>query len=696
MTGRFPNCAGRMTQVSTDGKTYSFGFGTDGLLYSRGTPFFTESIPARNDRGLIEERNVTVAASVVLHEDPAWEAHSLLDTYTYQRTGEPQFTLDYQYTDRYKLLSEPFAKSNGTLGTLQCEFDSGGLGGLGARTRQTVSGSYDFHATQQSVYGRTITETTTDASRTITGTGNAFGALRVSLRLDGVSLGLAALNSTTGNWSLPLTVQPGLHALNAVALHPSGAFTAAATNSFTVQGAADTIGSGYDWLGNVSFLQRASGGRTDTKWDAFGHLVSVSELSPTYDGLNQKAVFDGLGRRLRVTTTPVHANVADAKAAIVEDSIFDPLVEFLEIAVAVNGQRTWKVHGPDLSGGYGGAQGIGGLLATVGESNGQTFGIISDLFGNCPGWTDGTSVTWNPCRVGAYGPLPGYFSKPLSPDTPLREGVVWRGRRVDATGFVNMGARFYDPRAGRFISTDPAGHDGSLTLYDYANGDPVNYCDPDGRFGKGFVGGAVDLVGGTLKTAGVSVGAATYGIASGLDAIAGTNSAAYYKPAFDAWKGIGDNVVSLVTSGSVTKIATAVAGGDGHSAAYYAGHGTFDIATLVIGGGLTKLSSGAKIEEQATLFSEEVPKIHGNSLNSPKPAEGYSLRDRDTGELLKYGETTRNTARYTQKELEMNNAEMVFEADGTKLEMHQWQNEKILEYKMQNGGNRPPLNKSDW
>ena len=484
---------GRMTQVSTDGKTYSFGFGTDGLLYSRGTPFFTESIPARNDRGLIEERNVTVAASVVLHEDPAWEAHSLLDTYTYQRTGEPQFTLDYQYTDRYKLLSEPFAKSNGTLGTLQCEFDSGGLGGLGARTRQTVSGSYDFHATQQSVYGRTITETTTDASRTITGTGNAFGALRVSLRLDGVSLGLAALNSTTGNWSLPLTVQPGLHALNAVALHPSGAFTAAATNSFSVQGAADTIGSGYDWLGNVSFLQRASGVRTDTKWDAFGHLTSVTELSPTYDGLNQKAVFDGLGRRLRVTTTPVHANVADAKAAIVEDSIFDPLVEFLEIAVAVNGVRTWKVHGPDLSGSYGGAQGIGGLLATVGESNGQTFGIISDLFGNCPGWTDGTSVTWNPCRVGAYGPLPGYFSKPLSPDTPLREAVVWRGRRVDATGFVNMGARLYDPRAGRFISTDPAGHDGSLTLYDYANGDPVNYCDPDGRFGKRVVTGKATI-----------------------------------------------------------------------------------------------------------------------------------------------------------------------------------------------------------
>lgn len=29
-------------------------------------------------------------------------------------------------------------------------------------------------------------------------------------------------------------------------------------------------------------------------------------------------------------------------------------------------------------------------------------------------------------------------------------------------------------------------------------------------------------------------------------------------------------------------------------------------------------------------------------------------------------------------------------------EMHDWQHEKILDYKANNNGQRPPLNKSDW
>lgn len=95
-------------------------------------------------------------------------------------------------------------------------------------------------------------------------------------------------------------------------------------------------------------------------------------------------------------------------------------------------------------------------------------------------------------------------------------------------------------------------------------------------------------------------------------------------------------------------------------------------------------------------MEEGASKVHGNSLDSPKPAQGYSLRDRDTGDVLKYGETTRGKARYSQKYLEDKNAEMVFEASGSKREMHTRQNEKILYHKAANGGERPPLNKSDW
>jgi RHS repeat-associated protein len=88
--------------------------------------------------------------------------------------------------------------------------------------------------------------------------------------------------------------------------------------------------------------------------------------------------------------------------------------------------------------------------------------------------------------------------------------------------------------------------------------------------------------------------------------------------------------------------------------------------------------------------------VHGNSHATDKPAQGYSLRDKDTGEVLKYGETTRGTARYTKEYLDKNNARMQFEANGTKKEMHQWQHDKIQEYREQHDGARPPLNKNDY
>jgi hypothetical protein len=89
-------------------------------------------------------------------------------------------------------------------------------------------------------------------------------------------------------------------------------------------------------------------------------------------------------------------------------------------------------------------------------------------------------------------------------------------------------------------------------------------------------------------------------------------------------------------------------------------------------------------------------KLPHRNVKNGEPAEGYTLRDRRTGEVLKYGETTRGKARYSQKQLEEMNAVMVFEASGTKTEMHQWQHDRILEYQAQHGGQRPPQNRSDY
>jgi RHS repeat-associated protein len=64
--------------------------------------------------------------------------------------------------------------------------------------------------------------------------------------------------------------------------------------------------------------------------------------------------------------------------------------------------------------------------------------------------------------------------------------IGFTGHVNDAnTGLVYMQQRYYDPIAGRFLSTDPvltdANTGASFNRYVYANNSPYKYIDPDGR-----------------------------------------------------------------------------------------------------------------------------------------------------------------------------------------------------------------------
>jgi RHS repeat-associated protein len=80
-------------------------------------------------------------------------------------------------------------------------------------------------------------------------------------------------------------------------------------------------------------------------------------------------------------------------------------------------------------------------------------------------------------------------------NAPAASGnTVWfTSRRQDAeTGLVYMGARYYDPVAGRFVSPDPVGFEEpnlhSFNRYAYANNNPYRYVDPDGRQATSVLG----------------------------------------------------------------------------------------------------------------------------------------------------------------------------------------------------------------
>lgn len=79
------------------------------------------------------------------------------------------------------------------------------------------------------------------------------------------------------------------------------------------------------------------------------------------------------------------------------------------------------------------------------------------------------------------------FGERLTNAAASANNDVWfTSRRQDVdTGLVYMGARYYDPVVGRFISKDPAGFDEgnihSFNRYAYANNNPYRYVDPNGR-----------------------------------------------------------------------------------------------------------------------------------------------------------------------------------------------------------------------
>jgi len=79
----------------------------------------------------------------------------------------------------------------------------------------------------------------------------------------------------------------------------------------------------------------------------------------------------------------------------------------------------------------------------------------------------------------------------------IEQGAASQGNRIGYTGHVHdrasgltyMGARYYDPEIGRFLSMDPVDakpeETKTFNRYTYANNSPYNNIDPDGKDTEG-------------------------------------------------------------------------------------------------------------------------------------------------------------------------------------------------------------------
>lgn len=494
---------GAMIRVTANSQNYDFAYGDNGLLVSRTSPYRVRTVTSRDPAGQILQQSTTVGGSSVMGETMAWRNDGTIASYGLTQTGAggANETRPYTYDARGQLLSEGFSLAAGQPNTLTYTFDDypARLGiRLSAKVGPGAPASWQATANTFNKLGLVTADTFTENLRMVPASGVSLGADHVDLLIDGAFLMRAThpgWTDSVGAWSANMPVFSGSHTLTANAVHPSGHYTATATSAFTAPGSTGNAGAvtnTYDGEGNVAARTWATGRVQTLTWDSLGRLIKVVDRNAANTGADWTAAYDGLGRRLKVTQQAVVAG-APSGGATLTTSIYDPQVEFLEIGVAINGAKAWKVYGLDLNGAFGSFQGTGGLEATIVDVGGATKGIVNDFYGNVVGTVSGGGVTWLDMKCSSYGPLTGTATEVLSDITRVAEVSAWRTRRLDATGFIYLGARYYEPVSGRFLSADPAGYVKGMNLYNFCSGDPVNTFDPDGRLAKAFGDEALDL-----------------------------------------------------------------------------------------------------------------------------------------------------------------------------------------------------------
>jgi len=469
----------------------SYAYDTAGVLTNRAVGSRTTSITARDGEGRPSTIATAINGASLMTETLGWNGDGTLNADTLYR---PDFTDSRIYTYASltrRLTQEQINLNASTTWTNSFAYDGGTASGPGVLTQMGVPGSSSVNWTGgESPFSSVNAETNTCITYSANGWVNGDSALQAFL--DGRSQAIftnALGNSTNLNafqWHANMELTPGAHQLKVAALHPSGFYTAWATNSFTNGIAGQTDALTRDAGGNITLrVWLKPNGTTNHQqqlsWDAKNRLTDLIDVDSTQTGYHWHAEYDALDRRL-FTSCTVYTNGQDPNLSpVIIDQFYDPMVEFLELGVAYGDQSIFKLYGPDMNGRYGGLNGTGGFDGFSSYLNTFT-PVISDFRGNILAEvTNNYFVAWTPARPTGFGAVPGYRPSALGHGADISLASAWRGRWVDISGYYNLGKRVYDPVAGMWLSYDPSWNEADPNYLSFAGGDPINGFDPDGR-----------------------------------------------------------------------------------------------------------------------------------------------------------------------------------------------------------------------
>ncbi|SES18892.1 RHS repeat-associated core domain-containing protein [Streptomyces qinglanensis] len=307
--------------------------------------------------------------------------------------------------------------------------------------------------------------------------------------------------------------------------YASGGKTVDGTKFRTVTDAVDDLKRThtYDSAGRFSYAEETKDGERNNSWqycyDPAGNLTSqgITEGCPrgtTYDyndagQITQKNgdysgwSYDRAGNETSGAPTPQTARTkgtwsefSQLTSTTVSGKTYDGQYASTDNSERVKIGATYFHHGPlGLSATSTGGQDTGFVREAPGTLNsvtrgGKSYYYLTDALGSTVAMVDEQGK-----KTASY-----YYSPRgvTIADEDDGKGQPYRfaGTYQDATAMYHMGARYYDPRIGRFTQPDPSGQEKNPYLY--AEGDPVNRIDPGGLLDvPGAVGkfqDAMDLV----------------------------------------------------------------------------------------------------------------------------------------------------------------------------------------------------------
>ena len=202
----------------------------------------------------------------------------------------------------------------------------------------------------------------------------------------------------------------------------------------------------------------SSHGLWSFSYDALSRLVTASVSGVCV----QSNAYDHIGRRVvKATPGAVHTFFYDG---------WTPVLELVERA----GGATDRIEyhwGKDMSGTFGGAGGVGGLLYV--KVNGDVYVPFCDGFGNVTEYRDSSGAVVASYSYGAFG-------QTVSQSGPMAGSFAFRYSTKywdEETGLYYYGRRFYSPELMRWMTRDPIEEEGGANLYAFCENNAVNGFD---------------------------------------------------------------------------------------------------------------------------------------------------------------------------------------------------------------------------